>query len=49
MVAVGNHPVNEQQLRTVCVVRTVGHVVDFGRPFCVELCVLQCTCVHTVW
>ena len=33
MVAVGNHPVDEQQLRTACVVRTVGHVVDFGRPF----------------
>ena len=32
MVAVGNHPVDVQQPRTVCVVR-LGHVVDFGRPF----------------
>ena len=24
---------DEQQLRTMCLVRTVGHVVDFGRPF----------------
>ena len=35
-VAVNNHPVDEQQLRTVCVVR-LGLVVDFGRTFCVEL------------